>query len=79
MEFSNKYQLFVVYNLEKEIPSYEEIPMEFWNNDNFRRTDIIEKIEFINKFKTETVNLETKENTLEEIKVSRAGIIYLNK
>ena len=46
MEFSNKYQLFVVYDLDKEIPQYEEIPMEFWNNANFRRTDIIERIEY---------------------------------
>lgn len=46
MEFSNKYQLFVVYDLDKEIPQYEEIPMEFWNNVNFRRTDIIERIEY---------------------------------
>ena len=46
MEFSNKYQLFVVYDIDKEIPPYEEIPMEFWNNANFRRTDIIERIEY---------------------------------
>ena len=46
MDFPKKYKLFVVYDLEKEIPQYEEIPMEFWNNDNFRRTDIIERIEY---------------------------------
>ena len=46
MEFPDKYQLFVVYDLDKNVPQCEEIPMEFWNNNNFRRTDIIERIEY---------------------------------
>lgn len=46
MEFPKKYQLFVVYDLDKDVPQCEEIPMEFWNDKNFRRTDIIERIEY---------------------------------
>lgn len=47
-ENSNNYKLYIVHNINKndETPVFNEAPPKFWDDDKFRRRDIIEKIEF---------------------------------
>lgn len=43
--FSN-YQLYYVSNLDSNPPTYAILPDEFWNDEQFKKEEIIEKIEF---------------------------------
>lgn len=46
MDNLDRYLLYVVYDLDKDVPRYQILPKRFWENENFRRTDIIERIEY---------------------------------
>lgn len=46
MENADRYKLYVVFDVDTENPRYYVLPNRFWENENFRRTDIIEKIEY---------------------------------
>lgn len=46
---SDKYKLFFVYDIDNNNPEkskYYELPSKFWENDKYRKNEIIEKIEF---------------------------------
>jgi hypothetical protein len=42
----NQFKLFLVYEIDDENPKYLEIPAKFWENNKFRKAEIIERIEF---------------------------------
>jgi len=42
----NQFKLFLVYEIDSETPKYIELPMKFWEDKKFRKTEIIERIEF---------------------------------
>lgn len=46
MKHSDRYELFLVYNVDSETPEFIKLPERFWENKKFRRNDIIERIEF---------------------------------
>ena len=46
MKHSDRYELFLVYNVDSETPEFIKLPERFWENEKFRRNDIIERIEF---------------------------------
>lgn len=43
---SDKFKLFLVYEIDSEMPKYIELPMKFWEDKKFRKTEIVERIEF---------------------------------
>ncbi len=43
---SNQFKLFLVYEIDSENPKYIELPRKFWEDKKFRKTEIIERIEF---------------------------------
>ena len=45
-ENAEKYKLFIVYNIDAEIPDYLELPIRFWEDDRYRKNEVIERIEF---------------------------------
>ena len=42
----DRYKLFLVYNIDKEVPDYTILPSKFWEDNRFRKTEVIERIEF---------------------------------
>lgn len=42
----DRYKLFLVYNIDKETPDYTILPSKFWEDNRFRKTEVIERIEF---------------------------------
>ena len=50
LEFAEKhadnYELYIVYDVETEEPKFTKLPGKFWENEKFRRVDIVERIEF---------------------------------
>ncbi|MEG0181105.1 MAG: DUF3883 domain-containing protein [Peptostreptococcaceae bacterium] len=42
----NQFKLFLVYEIDNDTPKYIELPMKFWEDKKFRKTEIIERIEF---------------------------------
>lgn len=40
------YELYIVYNLQNEKPDYSVLPPNFWEDKRFKKTEIIEKIEY---------------------------------
>lgn len=45
-ENADRYKLFLVFNIDDEEPAYIELPARFWDNPQYRRKEIIERIEF---------------------------------
>ncbi|REE90608.1 uncharacterized protein DUF3883 [Paenibacillus taihuensis] len=43
---SNHYKLFLVHEIDSENPKCTELPMKFWEDKKFRKTEIVERIEF---------------------------------
>lgn len=43
---ADKYKLFYVYDLDKEQPSYHELPQKFWEDKRYEKNEIVERIEF---------------------------------
>lgn len=41
-----QFKLFLVYDIDSDPPKYIELPKKFWENKKFRKTEIIERIEF---------------------------------
>lgn len=41
-----RFKLFIVYNMNKAIPDFTEIPAKFWTNSKFHKREIIETIEY---------------------------------
>lgn len=41
---SKNYKLFVVFNLDMDTPRYSELPYEFWNDEKYKKEEIIERI-----------------------------------
>lgn len=42
----NQFKLFLVYEIDSETPKYIELPVKFWEDKKFRKTEIVERIEF---------------------------------
>ena len=42
----DKYKVFLVFKVDDDEPNYIELPMRFWENEKFRKHEIVEKIEF---------------------------------
>lgn len=42
----NQFKLFLVYEIDSETPKYIELPAKFWEDKKFRKTEIVERIEF---------------------------------
>lgn len=42
----NQFKLFLVYDIDSETPKYIELPTKFWQDKKYRKTEIIERIEF---------------------------------
>lgn len=42
----NQFKLFMVYEIDSETPKYIELPVKFWEDKKFRKTEIVERIEF---------------------------------
>lgn len=42
----NQFKLFLVYEIDSEPPKYIELPVKFWEDKKFRKTEIVERIEF---------------------------------
>ncbi len=42
----DQFKLFLVYEINSETPKYIELPKKFWEDKRFRKTEIIERIEF---------------------------------
>ncbi|HPU45142.1 MAG TPA: DUF3883 domain-containing protein [Thermoclostridium sp.] len=43
---SDFYKLFLIYDINCDPPKYIELPFRFWEDERFRKTEIIEKIVF---------------------------------
>lgn len=43
---AENYKLYLVFNMDKDHPDYIELPMKFWEDEKFRKKEIIERIEF---------------------------------
>jgi hypothetical protein len=42
----DQFKLFLVYEIDSETPKYIELPAKFWEDKKFRKTEIVERIEF---------------------------------
>lgn len=42
----DQFKLFLVYEIDSGTPKYIELPKKFWEDKKFRKTEIIERIEF---------------------------------
>lgn len=42
---ATKFKLFLVYNIDKDKPHFIELPTRFWEDNRYRLTPIIEKVE----------------------------------
>jgi len=42
----DRFKLFLVYEMDSDIPKYKELPVKFWEDKKFRKTEIVERIEF---------------------------------
>lgn len=45
-EHADKYELYLVYNLDAETPEFIKLPEKFWESEKFRKSVIIESIRF---------------------------------
>ena len=45
-ENAEKYELFIVYDLDAEQPNCMKLPTNFWEDSRFRKKEIVERIEF---------------------------------
>ena len=44
---SDSYRVYYVYDIESNSPKYSILPDKFWEDNNFRITEIVEKIEIV--------------------------------
>lgn len=42
----NQFKLFLVYDIDTDTPKYIELPKKFWEDEKYRKTEIVERIEF---------------------------------